>query len=417
MSFHRPPVVRSVYRKPRKLCEKCNELTPNETSNSEGGLLSFSGSISKPKSTHENLELTGILTDEVTEEEESTDKTCLEAPERQQAYSSTPTGDRTYPYDIDFQGEGFYDDNGKFIRWEDMSQVPTPGWQSPSSGGFEDETVDPYAAPTSPYQGDDPPTPASFCSYESGCDRIDDEATSPCSPKHLSTHPETSAASNSSPLFEPLFEQITPEQRAYIEERRKALSRALHHYSPGRKELSILAGDDETDPSSPLSTASSRTKIPQKRRLHGAAKDLGFTSSSPSSSDNSDSFEIFPPTKRHRKDPPKTVSLSKLIPPIASSTASSLIGSPPISPPPNEPIPANPYSTTLLPTKQLSIKTPLSKPSPVKPSPVKSSQVKVSITKAISIKLIPENCPPKKAPIKNAPPLERKLSKLPGSQP
>ena len=123
--------------------------------------------------------------------------------------------------------------------------METPGWQTPSSGGFNtigDGNADLHPASSPLLQDESPPTPASFHSYDSDCDRTDKRTASSRSPEPSPTDPETSTAPSSSPLFEPLFKQITPEQRAYIGERREALSRARHHYSPGRKELSVLAG-------------------------------------------------------------------------------------------------------------------------------------------------------------------------------
>jgi len=117
--------------------------------------------------------------------------------------------------------------------------VETPGWQTPSSGGFSTtggENADPHPASSPLLQDENPPTPASFHSYDSGCDRTDKRTASSRSPELSPTDPETSTAPSLSPLFEPLFEQIAPEQRAYIGERRRAHSRARHYYSPGQKE-------------------------------------------------------------------------------------------------------------------------------------------------------------------------------------
>lgn len=275
--------------------------------------------------------------------------------------------------------------------------METPGWQTPSSGGFSiigGGNADLHLAPSPLLQDGNPPTPASFHFYNSDCDRTDKRTASSCSPEPSPTDPETSTAPSSSPLFEPLFKQITPEQRAYIGERRKALLRTRNHYSPGRKELSVLAGDDETDPTFSPSKARSHSKKPQKRRRHGAAKGASPTSSPLNSSDISDSFEVFPPTKRLRKDPSNTASPIKLISSVAPSTR----------PSPNRPTPAKPHSTTPPPTKPPPTKTPPTKPSPNKPSPIKAST-----TKVMSIKLIPE-----KAPTGKAPPPERRLSKLLG---
>jgi hypothetical protein len=270
--------------------------------------------------------------------------------------------------------------------------VETPGWQTPSSGGFSTiggGNADLHLASSPLLQDGNPPTPASFHSYDSDCARTDKRTAFSRSPEPSLTDPETSTAPSWSPLFEPLFKQITPEQRAYIGERRKALLRARHHYSPGRKELSVLVGDDETDPTSSPSKARSHSKKPQKRRRHGAAKEASPNSSPLNSSDISDSFEVFPPTKRLRKDPSNTASPIKLMSSVAPSTR----------PSPNRPTPAKPHSTTPPPTK----------PSPNKPSPNKPSPIKASITKVMPIKLTPE-----KAPTRKAPPPERRLSKLLG---
>ncbi|XTI91020.1 hypothetical protein V2W45_1242416 [Cenococcum geophilum] len=346
---------------------------------------------------HRNVELAEILANEATKEKNATDRTHLESLERHEVHSSTPARYQTYSYNINLPGEGFYDDNGEFIHFKDMHLVETPGWQTPSSGWFStigDGNADPHSASSPPLQDENPPTPASFHSYDSDCDRIDKRTASSRSPEPSPTDPETSTAPSLSPLFEPLFKQITPEQRAHIGERRKALLRARHHYSPGRKELSVLAGDDETDPTSSPSKARSHSKKPQKRRRHGAAKGASSTSSPPNSSDISDSFEVFPPTKRLRKDPSNAGSPIELMSSVAPSTR----------PSPNRPTPAKPHSTT--PPNQAA----LTKTPPTKPSLNKPSSVKASTTKAMPIKLARE-----KAPTRKAPPPERRLSKLLGS--